>query len=72
MENNRLVALTIICAMIALFGIVTYQWLLGVCIIAVFLLILAAWYVIETLSAIRQSVEKIEQQLEEMQKSGQH
>jgi|GEM_PF-5617795 Na+-transporting methylmalonyl-CoA/oxaloacetate decarboxylase gamma subunit len=71
MERNRLIALTIICAMIALFGIVSYQWLLGVCIIAVFLLILAAWYVIETLSAIRQSVEKIERQLEEMQKSGQ-
>ncbi len=66
MGNNRLIALTIICAMIALFGIVSYQWFLAFCIIAVFLLILAAWYVIETLSAIRQSVEKIERQLEEM------
>jgi len=71
MENNRLVALTIICAMIALFGIITYQWFLAFCVIVVFLLILAAWYVIETLSAIRQSVEKIEQHLEEIRKSGQ-
>jgi uncharacterized protein (DUF58 family) len=69
MESNRLIALTIICALIALLGIISYQWFLACCIIAVFLLILAAWYVIETFSAIRQSVEKIEQQLEEMRKT---
>lgn len=68
MKKNQLALFLVICAIIAVFGVISYQWFLAACIIAFFFLALLAWHVIGTLSAIRQSVEKIEQQLEEMKK----
>jgi hypothetical protein len=68
MKSNLLIVITIICGIIALFGIITYQWFLVCGIIALFILILLVWYVTEKLIAIQQSVEKIEQHLEAMRK----
>jgi ABC-type polysaccharide/polyol phosphate export permease len=69
MKSNWLIHLTIICGIIVILGVITYQWFLACCIIAVFVLVLFVWHVIETLSAIRQSIEKIERHLDEMQKT---
>jgi len=69
MKRNRLIISTIICVLIALFGIITYQRFLAVCVIVLFCLAVLVWYVIEKLSAIQQSVEKTERYLDEMQKS---
>lgn len=69
MERSGIILLAVICGIIALYGIVTYQWLLACCIIALILLVLGGWKVIEKLSAIQRDVEKIEQHLDAMRKS---
>lgn len=70
MKRNRLIIFTIICAFIALLGMITCQRLLAICVIVLFCLAVPVWYVIEKLSAILQSLEKIEQHLDEMRKPG--
>lgn len=60
----------VICGIIVICVLLGYPPFYAVCGIAVILIVGIAWYVIETLSAMRQSLEKIEQQLEEMKKTG--
>ncbi|WP_048068208.1 hypothetical protein [Methanoregula boonei] len=69
MKRNRLIIFTIICAVIALLGLITYQRFLAVGVIVLFCLALFVWYVIEKLSAIQQSLEKIERHLDEIRRS---
>ena len=69
MERNGFIIFVIVCVIIALYGIITYQWLLACVLIALFLLVLAGREVYEKLTSIQQNVEKIEQHLDEMRKS---
>jgi predicted membrane protein len=68
MKKNQLTIFLIVCIIIAVSGVILYQWFLAVCVIVFFCLALFAWHVIDTLSAIRTSMEKIEQHLEGMKK----
>ena len=69
MERNGFIIFFIICVITALYGIITYQWLLACVLIVIFLLVLAGREVYGKLSAIQQNVEKIEQHLDAIRKS---
>jgi len=69
MKQNRLVIFAGASIIAALYGFITFQWLFAICVIVLLSLALVAWDVYEKVSAMQQSLEKIERHLEEMQKS---
>jgi hypothetical protein len=69
MKNIHLMILMIIGTIVVIYGVITFQWLFSASIIAVIILFMLIYYVWETMLSIKQTLEKIEQHLDVIQKN---
>jgi uncharacterized protein YoxC len=59
----------IIGTIVVIYGVITFQWLFSASIIALIILFILIYYLWETMLSIKQTLEKIEQHLDAIQKS---
>jgi Flp pilus assembly protein TadB len=69
MKSNHLIIFTIICAIVLVYGAITFQWLVSCIIIALLILTGLIFYLNGILVSIQQNLEKIEQHLDVIRKS---
>ena len=68
-KSNHLIIFTILCAIVLVYGVITFQWLVSCIIIGLLVLIGFLFYLNELLVSMQQNLEKIEQHLEAIRNS---
>jgi len=68
-KSNHLIIFTILCAIVLVYGVITFQWLVSCIIIGFLVLIGFLFYLNELLVSMQQNLEKIEQHLEAIRNS---